>query len=435
MHGFLLTPYRITSYSLKSFYGNKVKILHYFLSRVQCCRFLYKVFIMQVTYINQQDSDGSVTMRLYGSLGTDMDGNLFARKLAEQDGIYPLIKIRINSPGGDVFQGMSIVSAMLSMNTPIHVYIDGVAASMAAVIAVCGTKIYMQDFAKLMIHDPYFSGHGIHNDRDDKTLGRIREMLCRVLSRRGKSEPEVARLMSDETWFSADEALRNGLCDKVMISGRSNLKALMPWQIVAQINTEYKLLSSMEHKDKNQNNNDLREQLIVLLSLDTGASDSDILDAVAQLLQQAGTNNNYISEALRMGYVDKTQAVLFYGLDEAGKERLRACIEDKKKEDEQRSNGMILQAVRIGKFDSDRREVFDFIGKKMGASVLGRLLDAIPLRPSIAAMIQRGSNTDRTTWGLDEYRRNDPQELKNNPALYARLLEEERNKKRENKSK
>lgn len=374
-------------------------------------------------------------MRLYGSIGTDTDGNRFARELAEQDGVCPLIKIRINSPGGDVFQGMSIISAMLSMRTPIHVYIDGIAASMAAVIAVCGNKIYMQDFAKLMIHDPYFRGDNPRDDQENKMLDRIREMLCQVLSRRGKDESEVARLMSEETWFSADEALANGLCDNVIISGRPNLKALNPGQIVARINAEYKLLSSMEQIDKNQQNSDLREQLIALLSLDAGALDSDILDAVAQLLQQAGANNNYISEALRMGYIDKTQAVLFYSLDEVGKERLRACIEDKKKEDEQRAGGMILQAVRIGKFDSDRREVFDFIGKKMGASVLGRLLDAIPLRPSIAAMLQERGKTDRTAWGLDEYRRNDPQELKNNPALYARLLEEERSKKRENKSK
>lgn len=70
-------------------------------------------------------------MRLYGSIGQKVDGDLFARELAAlDDGQLDIIKIRINSPGGDVFQGMSIVSAMLSVKTPVHAYIDGIAASM-----------------------------------------------------------------------------------------------------------------------------------------------------------------------------------------------------------------------------------------------------------------------------------------------------------------
>ena len=87
-----------------------------------------------------------------------------------------------------------------------------------------------------------------------------------------------------------------------------------------------------------------------------------------------------------------------------------------------------MQAIRAGKFNNDHREVFDRIGKEMGASVLRNLLDAIPIRTSIASMIQRKAENDRTAWGLNEYRKNAPQELKNNPALYTRLLEEQHEK-------
>ena len=74
-------------------------------------------------------------------------------------GIWVLvIHIRMNSPGGNVFQGMSIVSAILSMNTPVCVHIDGIAASMAAVVAVAADRVGMMDFANMMIHDPYFTG-------------------------------------------------------------------------------------------------------------------------------------------------------------------------------------------------------------------------------------------------------------------------------------
>lgn len=71
---------------------------------------------------------------------------------------FDMFNIRMNSPGGNVFQGMSIVSAILSMNTPVCVHIDGIAASMAAVVAVAADRVCMMDFAKMMIHDPYFTG-------------------------------------------------------------------------------------------------------------------------------------------------------------------------------------------------------------------------------------------------------------------------------------
>ena len=383
---------------------------------------------MQTLYTCRHNPDNSAIMRLYGSIGTEIDGNRFALELAALDGTCNLIKIRINSSGGDVLQGMSIVSAMISINTPIHIYIDGIAASMSAVIAVCGNKIHMQDFAKLMIHDPYFSGGCPGDDRREKALNRIRDMLCRVLSRRGKSEAEVARLMSEETWFSADEALRNRLCDEIIPSADPGMKALAPGQIIARINSEYKLFADMKKESNIPEASDLREQLIVLLGLKPEAGDTDILEAVTRLQQQAETDGNYLSEAYRMGYIDKSQATFFYDLDEPKRERLRAFIEDKRIESERQSGAMIMQAIRAGKFNNDHREVFDRIGKEMGASVLRNLLDAIPIRTSIASMIQRKAENDRTAWGLNEYRKNAPQELKNNPALYTRLLEEQHEK-------
>ena len=59
-------------------------------------------------------------MRLYGAIGPRVDGDYFAQELASLDrGDFDMIHIRMNSPGGNVFQGMSIVSAILSMNTPV----------------------------------------------------------------------------------------------------------------------------------------------------------------------------------------------------------------------------------------------------------------------------------------------------------------------------
>ena len=116
---------------------------------------------MTQTYIDAINPQSQVAeMHLYGSIGNKIDGDLFARELASLDRQCNQVNIRGNGPGGDVLQGMSIVSAILSMVTPVHVYVDGIMASMGAVIAVCADRVIMQDFAKLMIHDPFFSDNG-----------------------------------------------------------------------------------------------------------------------------------------------------------------------------------------------------------------------------------------------------------------------------------
>lgn len=108
------------------------------------------------------------TVRLFGSIGNDIDGSRFANDLAELDEKVDQIDLHINSPGGSVDQGYSIVSVMLSMKSNVDVYIVGIAASMAAVIAVCGNRVKMYDYSKLMIHDPYFEGTASEKLTDKK---------------------------------------------------------------------------------------------------------------------------------------------------------------------------------------------------------------------------------------------------------------------------
>ena len=137
-------------------------------------------------------------MRLYGTIGSRVDGDYFAHELASLDrDDFDQIHIRMNSPGGNVFQGMSIVSAILSMNTPVCVHIDGIAASMAAVVAVAADRVCMMDFAKMMIHDPYFSGANekTMSPKQKKALARLTDMLRQILSRRGQDETTMAKLM------------------------------------------------------------------------------------------------------------------------------------------------------------------------------------------------------------------------------------------------
>lgn len=228
--------------------------------------------------VNNQTKEA--TMRLYGAIGVKVDGDLFAQELMSLDECgLDLVKIRGNSPGGDVLQGMSIVSALLAMKTPVHFYNDGVVASMAAVIAVAADKIYMMDFSQFMIHDPSFGDSPAQTPKEKKLLARMKSMLQGVLSRRGKDEAEVSKLMSDETWFSAKEALEHNLCDEIVVSAKKGMSALTPQQIIAQIDAEYKPNQTDTMK--------LTNQAITLLNVSAEATEADVSSAVVALHARA----------------------------------------------------------------------------------------------------------------------------------------------------
>lgn len=215
-------------------------------------------------------------MRLYGAIGPRVDGDYFAQELASLDrGDFDMIHIRMNSPGGNVFQGMSIVSAILSMNTPVCVHIDGIAASMAAVVAVAADRVCMMDFAKMMIHDPYFSGTNEKSMsvKQKKALARLTDMLRQVLIRRGKDEAAMSKLMQEETWFSAEEAKAAGLCDEITGSAKNEYMGLEPLQLVAAIEAEYQTNHNLMEKIN------LSAEAIVALGNKSGQMDEAAVSA------------------------------------------------------------------------------------------------------------------------------------------------------------
>jgi len=363
------------------------------------------------------NTDKHATLPLYGTIGKDVNGNDFAKELMKLDKVNDNIDIRINSPGGDVYQGMSIVSAILSMKTPVNIYIDGIAASMAAVIAVCGHKVYMQDFAKIMIHDPFFVGGKSMDKRQANALGRIKDMMQRILSRRGKSNEEISRLMSEETWFSAEDAKNNLLCDEVLTSAKAEMLTLAPMQILALVSSEYQ-------KEAEQNA-DLSTRLIALLGLNPFASEEDVYSAVKQLFDNSGGNDNRIEEALKLGYIDSAQADIFKCAASSDEQRVAAFIDVKRTEDKQKVEALINKAARAGKFIYHERAPFVQIGNTLGSKALEAVLAVLPDRVVFAELLTNKGSADRSKWGLKEYRKYAPQELKDNPKLYAKLLGQE----------
>lgn len=139
------------------------------------------------------------------------------------------IHLRINSPGGDVFDARTMQTALKQHSAKIIAHIDGVAASAASVVAMGADEIEMVDGGFLMIHKAlsFFDILGYFNDDDlEQLTGEMkkeRELLAKVddsiakdyMKRTGKKLDEIKGKMADETWFTADEAVEYGMINRI----------------------------------------------------------------------------------------------------------------------------------------------------------------------------------------------------------------------------
>ncbi len=127
------------------------------------------------------------------------------------------INLHINSPGGDVFEGIAIFNALKFHGAAITVHIDGVAASMASMIAMVGNPVIMPENTMMMIHKPWGFAGGDANDMRDYAdlLDKMESVLIPAYaSKTGKSAEEIAAMLEDETWMSGSECVAQGFADQ-----------------------------------------------------------------------------------------------------------------------------------------------------------------------------------------------------------------------------
>lgn len=128
------------------------------------------------------------------------------------------IDVHINSPGGNVFDGIAIMNALRNHKANIAVKVDGLAASIASVIAMAGDSITMSLGAQMMVHNP--SGFAMGDAKTMReladTLDKSRASIASIYAdRAGGTVDAWGTAMDAETWYTAQEAVDAGLADKV----------------------------------------------------------------------------------------------------------------------------------------------------------------------------------------------------------------------------
>lgn len=135
------------------------------------------------------------------------------------------IDLHLNSPGGDVFDGIAIMNALRDHKATVNVQVDSLAASIASVIAMAGDTVTMARNSQMMIHEA--SGMSIGNAMDMRTmadlLDKTSDNIAAIYAERaGGDAADWRTVMKAETWYSAEEAVAAGLADQVKASSKAS---------------------------------------------------------------------------------------------------------------------------------------------------------------------------------------------------------------------
>lgn len=183
------------------------------------------------------------TLYLYDAIvASDIDAEWFggvsaaslAKEIRNLDA--EIIHLRINSPGGDVFGARIVEQALRDHKATVIAYIDGLAASAATFLMLAADEIQINQGGFIMIHNASTIAWGNANDIQ-KAVDMLRKVDTSIAesyaTRTGKEVEDLANMMAEETWLSANEALEMKFVDKVM---EGQTKASASWNLSAYAN-------------------------------------------------------------------------------------------------------------------------------------------------------------------------------------------------------
>lgn len=169
--------------------------------------------------LEEESESRSASLHLYGVVGGwwgEIDATTLVPAIRDLD--VDDLAVYINSPGGDVYDGIAIRNALRNHSARVTVTIDGLAASAASFIALAGDEVVISDGAEIMIHDVWTIALGNAEDLRDVAddLDRLSDNIAGMYAKKaGGTAAEWRARMKAETWYSAEEAVAAGLADRL----------------------------------------------------------------------------------------------------------------------------------------------------------------------------------------------------------------------------
>ena len=237
----------------------------------------------------RKDED-AVAILLYGQIGSGEKMVDSAAVVAELMGLadrYKNIDVRINSMGGEVYAGMAIFNALRSSDANINIYVDGVAASMAAVIALCGRPLHMSKYARLMLHQVSGGVMGtsaqirLYADQVDA----LTNVLVDVVAERAGMKPDEVKTKwfdGQDHWITAQEAVNLKLADSIF-----DMKEGAAPAENATAEAIYEFTNGLLSQPQNNENMAIIEELKKRSSFQNATTEEQVLAEVSRLENEA----------------------------------------------------------------------------------------------------------------------------------------------------
>lgn len=249
---------------------------------------------MQTFWITNKVNNTTAEILLYGIIGAyDVSALDFVKELRELEKDYANINVRINSIGGDVFEGLAIYNAMRQSKANIETWVDGIAASMASVIAIGGRKCHMSKSARIMTHQPSVGSYGTadaHKENVQILEGIEKTMLAIYSSRTGKKEDECRTMFMNgkDNWFDADQAKAHGLVDDIYDDPATEApKQTMDQKLVWQMYSKQKFAAVFNDSINNMKQYSLSAASLAAMKLDEKADAAAIDAAINNLVVES----------------------------------------------------------------------------------------------------------------------------------------------------
>lgn len=176
------------------------------------------------------------------------------RDALKELGDVSTINLSINSGGGSVFDGIAIYNMLKSHKATVNVYVEGLAASIASVIAMAGDTITMRYGSMMMVHMPWTLSQGNAEEmrKTADTLEKTGDSIVDIYSERtGISSDDIRNFMNEETWLSAEEAVEQGWATK--LDKKEAVMNSVPKEILGRFsNVPKNVLARVEKKTLSQ---------------------------------------------------------------------------------------------------------------------------------------------------------------------------------------
>lgn len=368
---------------------------------------------MKQQFFNTLSREDSVSILLYGDVGEGMpvDSKRVVEELIALTARYNKIDVRINSSGGDVFSGMAIYNALRSSKADITIYVDGVAASIAAIIALCGKPLYMAPYAKMMLHSVTAGSYGGIKDLEKtvEMMKLIHQDLADMIAKRlniTQAEAELRFFDGTDHWITAQEALQMKLVDGIYET-----------DVTKPIETAEDIARYFSNSIGKRAKDDKNSFFAYLGELKNKA---DKWDAY-----QKGTFEfeNKIKELEALGELQESDRILLHNTAQNNPAAFAHIMERKKTEFINKAQEQFQELTKKRRlsiyFNKDMDALKDFaltqpiLFKRLFSNFFVRAIDTIEM------------TDNRANWTLEDYRKYAPQELMRNPELVQRLLKQQ----------